>query len=89
MCHSQIDLICYLLIRLVQNKWEETLRLLKALRVRQGPVEEGSVKIETINLNYLLIKQTGNYCSVSAMDYKLKWTPNELLLNLSEDKQCM
>ena len=22
------------------------------------------------------------------MDYKLKWTPNELLLNLSEDKQC-
>ena len=56
--------------------------------IRQGPVEEGSVKIETINLNYLLIKQTGNYCSVSAMDYKLKWTPNELLLNLSEDKQC-
>ena len=44
----------------------------KSAESNQGPVEERSVKIETINLNYLLIKQTGNYCSVSAMDYKLK-----------------
>ena len=61
-----------MLIRLIQNKWVETLILLKVPRVRHGPVEDRSVKIETINLNYLLIKQTGNYCSVSAMDYKLK-----------------
>ena len=57
------------------------MRLSKVLRARLGQVRQGGVKIKTINLNYLLIKQTGNYCSVSAVDYKLKWTQNELLLD--------
>ena len=45
------------------------------------------MKIKTINLNYLLIKQTGNYCYFSTMDYRMKWTVDKRneLLNLLGD----